>query len=57
MQRFALFKLRRKFDLEDLKQNLKLGLKLWQRGRLRLLGHHRLKGQQEIKQIFQGAGM
>jgi heterodisulfide reductase subunit C2 len=57
MQRFALFKLRRKFDPEDLKENLKLGLKLWQRGRLRLLGHHRLKGQQEIKQIFQGAGM
>jgi heterodisulfide reductase subunit C2 len=57
MQRFTLFKLRRKFDPLDLKQNLQLGLKLWRRGRLRLLGHHRLKGQQEIKQIFRNAGM
>jgi heterodisulfide reductase subunit C len=57
MQRFTLFKLRRKFDVEDLRQNLKLGLELWKRGRLRLLGHHRLRGHSEIKKIFQNAGM
>jgi heterodisulfide reductase subunit C len=57
MQRFTLFKLRRKVDVDDLRQNLKLGLELWKRGRLRLLGHHRLKGQSEIKKIFQSAGM
>jgi heterodisulfide reductase subunit C len=57
MQRYTLFKVRRKFDPVDLKQNLKLGLKLWQKGRLRLVGHHRLKGTQEINKIFQNAGI
>jgi heterodisulfide reductase subunit C2 len=57
MQRFTLFKLRRKVDVDDLRQNLKLGLGLWKRGRLRLLGHHRLRGQSEIKKIFQSAGV
>ena len=57
MQRYAFFKLRGRFDLEEMRQNLKLGLELWKRGRLRLAGHYRLKGKQEIKKIFRNAGM
>jgi heterodisulfide reductase subunit C len=56
MRRYTFFKLRQRFDLEDLRQNLKLGLKLWKRGRLRLLGYRALKGRQEINKIFQEAG-
>lgn len=57
MQRFTLFKLRRKFDPQELRQNLKLGLNLWKKGRLRLLGHRRLKGRGEINKIFKEAGL
>jgi heterodisulfide reductase subunit C len=54
---FALNKLRRKFDPEDMRQNLKLGLKLWKRGRLPLPKLHGLKGRQQINQIFRDAGI
>ncbi len=57
MRRFTFFKLWRRFDTEDLRENLKLGLKLWKRGRLRLLGHQGLKGRREINKIFQDAGI
>jgi len=54
---FAFFKFRRKFDPEDMRQNLKLGLKLWKRGRLPLPKLHGLKGRQEINKIFRDAGI
>jgi hypothetical protein len=52
VRRFTLFKLRRKFDAEELKENLKLGWKLLKRGRLRLVGHRAPRGQAEIKKIL-----
>lgn len=54
---FAFNKFRRKFDPEDMRQNLKLGLKLWKRGRLPLPKLHGLKGRQEINKIFRDAGI
>jgi heterodisulfide reductase subunit C len=56
MRRFTLFKLRRSFDTEELKANLRLGWELWKRGRLRLLGHRAPKGKGEIKKIFKKSG-
>jgi heterodisulfide reductase subunit C len=52
VRRFTLFKLRRKFDINELKENMKLGWQLMKRGRLRLLGSHAPKGQAEIKEIL-----
>src|SRR4030042_2018736 len=53
VRRFTLFKLRRKFDAEELKENLKLGWELLKRGRMRLVGHRAPKGQTEINKILQ----
>ena len=52
VRRFTLFKMRRKFDAKELKENLKLGWQLFKRGRLRLLGSHRPKQQAEIKELM-----
>jgi len=57
MRRFTLYKLRRRFDPAELRQNLKLGRALWKRGRLRLLGHRALKGKRQIEKIFKDAGL
>jgi heterodisulfide reductase subunit C len=57
MRRFTLFKLWRRPDFDELFANLKLGLKLIKRGRLRLVGPRALKGRAEIKKIFESAGL
>jgi heterodisulfide reductase subunit C len=57
MGRYGVFKLKRKFDIEDMWQNLKLGLKLWKRGRLRLPSFNSLKSHPEINKIFRDAGI
>jgi heterodisulfide reductase subunit C len=57
MRRFTLFKIRRRFDPGELRQNLKLGLALWKRGRLRLLGHRGIKGRGAVEQILKKAGV
>jgi heterodisulfide reductase subunit C len=53
LRRFMLYKMRRHLDLAEIKDNLRLGWKLWQRRRMRLVGPAALRGQEEIKEIFQ----
>ncbi len=55
LRRYGLFKLWRQPDLGELAGNLKLGLKLLKRGRLRLAGPEPLKSRAEIDQIFKQA--
>lgn len=57
MQRFMLFKMRRRFNFKELLDNAKLGLALFKRGRLRLGKPPAIKGKGEIKSIFQRAGV
>lgn len=57
MRRFTLFKLWRRPQIGELWQNMKLGLGLFRHGRLRLGGPPALKGRDEIKKIFQRAGV
>lgn len=57
MQRFTLYTLRRRPQLKELWENAKLGWGLFKRGRLRPVGPPALKGRQEIKEIFQRAGV
>jgi heterodisulfide reductase subunit C len=52
VRRFTLFKMRRKFDVQELRENMKLGWELMKRGRMRLLGSHAPKEQAEIKEIL-----
>lgn len=52
LRRYTLYKMRHHLDLAELKDNLNLGWKLWQRRRMRLLGPSALRGQAEIKEIF-----
>ena len=52
LQRYTFYRLRRHSDLSELKQNLKLGWKLWKRHRVRLLGPSPLRGRAEITEIF-----
>jgi heterodisulfide reductase subunit C len=52
VRRYTLFKLRRKPDIQELMENMKLGWQLMKRGRMRLLGSHAPKGQAEIKEIL-----
>jgi heterodisulfide reductase subunit C2 len=56
LRRYTLYKLRRQPNLADLKQDMKLGWKLWKRGRVRLSGPPALHGQAEINEIFRKAG-
>jgi heterodisulfide reductase subunit C len=56
MRRFLFFKLRRSFDAEELKADLRLGWELRKRGRLRLLGPWALRGKGEVKKIFKKSG-
>jgi len=53
VRRYTLFKMRRKFDFKELQQNMKLGWRLFKRGRLRLLGSHKPKQQEEIQELLQ----
>lgn len=55
LRRYTFHKLRQKFDLEDVKQDLKLGWNLWTRGRVRLLSSAPLRGKAEITEIFRKA--
>jgi heterodisulfide reductase subunit C len=50
--RFTFFKMRRKFDVRELQENMKLGWELFKRGRMRLLGSQAPGGQPEIKEIL-----
>jgi heterodisulfide reductase subunit C len=52
MRRYSLYKMRRRPNLAELKQNLKLGWKLWKRRRMRLVGPSALRGKAQIKGIF-----
>jgi heterodisulfide reductase subunit C len=52
LRRYTFYKMRRKLDLTELKQNMNLGWKLWKRNRVRLMGPPALKGKGEIKEIF-----
>ena len=52
VRRFTLFKMRRKFNIKELREDMKLGWELMKRGRLRLLGSHGPKEQAEIKEIL-----
>jgi heterodisulfide reductase subunit C len=56
MRRFTLYKLRRGPQFGELLENMKLGLGLFKRGRLRLTGPPSLKGKGEIKKIFKSTG-
>lgn len=53
LRRFTLFTLWRRPKLGELWENLKLGLKLFKRGRLSLGGPPKLKNQAELTKIFQ----
>lgn len=55
LRRFTLFRLRRQWNLAELKQNMRLGWKLFQRGRVRLLGPAALRGKAEIAKLFREA--
>lgn len=52
LRHYTFYKMRRKLDLTELKQNINLGWKLWKRNRVRLMGPPALKGKAEIKEIF-----
>jgi heterodisulfide reductase subunit C len=52
VRRFTFFKMRRKFDIQEMRENLKLGWELMKRGRMRLLGSHAPQGQAEIQEIL-----
>ena len=52
LRRYTFYKMRRKLDLTELKQNINLGWKLWKRNRVRLMGPPALQGKAEIKEIF-----
>lgn len=55
LRRYTLYKLRRQASLADLKQDMRLGWKLWKRGRVRLGGPPALRGKAEINEIFRKA--
>lgn len=55
LRRYTFYRLRRQGNFAELKQNLSLGWKLWQRGRVRLLGPSTLRGKAEITEIFREA--
>lgn len=55
LRRYGLFKLWHRPNFRELARDLKLGLKLYRKGRLRLAGPKALKGQAEIEAIFKQA--
>ena len=55
LRRYGLFKLWRNPNLGELVNNLKVGLKLFKKGRLCLAGPEPLKGRAEIDEIFKKA--
>jgi heterodisulfide reductase subunit C len=56
LRRYGLFKLWHRPNFPELVRDLKLGLKLWKKGRLRLAAPPALKGRGEIEAIFRQAG-
>jgi heterodisulfide reductase subunit C len=52
LRRFTFFKMRRKLDVRELRENMKLGWQLMKRGRMRLLGSPAPGGQREIQEIL-----
>jgi heterodisulfide reductase subunit C len=52
LRRYMLYKLWRKPNLNELKQDINLGWQLWKRKRVRLFGPPALRGKTEIKEIF-----
>jgi heterodisulfide reductase subunit C len=52
LRRYALYKMWRQPNLDELKDNINLGWKLWKRRRVRLFGPPALRGKVEINKIF-----
>jgi heterodisulfide reductase subunit C len=52
LRRYLFYRLRRQPDFTEIKKNIRLGWKLWMRGRVRLMGPAALRGKAEIKEIF-----
>jgi heterodisulfide reductase subunit C len=52
LRHYMLYKMRRRPDLTELRQNINLGWQLWKRKRVRLLGPPALRGKAEITEIF-----
>ncbi len=52
LRRFTLYKMRRQINLQELKENLILGWKLFKRRRMRLIGPSALRGKAQIREIF-----
>jgi heterodisulfide reductase subunit C len=55
LRRYNFYKMRRQPNLAELKQNMRLGWKLWTRRRVRLTGPPALRGKAEIQKLFQKA--
>ncbi len=56
LRRYIFYKIRRQPNLAELKQNMRLGWKLWKRRRMRLIGPPALKAKAQMQKIFQKAG-
>jgi heterodisulfide reductase subunit C2 len=56
LRRYLLYKMWNQPSLEELKDNINLGVKLWKRGRVRLFGPPALRGKQEINNLFSQSG-
>jgi heterodisulfide reductase subunit C len=56
LRRYSLYRMRRRPNLAELKENLRLGWKLWKRRRMRLVGPPALRGKAQIKEIFRKGG-
>jgi heterodisulfide reductase subunit C2 len=52
LQRYTFYKMWRNPKMNELKDNINLGWKLWKRRRVRLLGPRPLRGKAEINKIF-----
>jgi heterodisulfide reductase subunit C len=56
LRRYTFHKLWRQPDMAEMKRDMRLGWKLWRRGRVRLKSPPALRGKVEITTIFQKAG-
>jgi heterodisulfide reductase subunit C2 len=56
LRRYTFHKLWRHPDMAEMKRDMRLGWKLWRRGRVRLSGPPVLRGKAEINTIFRKAG-
>jgi heterodisulfide reductase subunit C len=57
LRRYNYYKFRRQANLAEIKQNMRLGWKLWKRRRVRLTGPPALRGKAEIQKLFQKANL